>query len=132
VKFLLDTNIAIHALEGHEIVLERLDAHAGAVFLSALSLAELQRGLHRAAVDRSLLQARLRRMLASVPILPFDAFAAQAYGDILGQIGWSRRRDFDRMIGAHALSTECTLVTANFADFSDIPGLSIDNWAHDP
>ena len=39
-----------------------------------------------------------------------------------------RRKDFDRLIGAHALATGCTLVTANAPDFSDIPGLSLDNW----
>ena len=99
-KYLIDTNIAIHARDGFEPVLDRLADHDGVVFLSALSL----------------------------PVLPFDAAAAETYGQIMAQIGWTRRQDFDRLIGAHALASGCTLVTANTADFSDIPGLIIEDW----
>jgi tRNA(fMet)-specific endonuclease VapC len=128
VKFLIDTNIVIHARDGSEPVLDRLSRHEGAVFLSALSLAELQRGLYRAGTDGPFRQARLKRMLQTIPVLAFDAAAAEAYGLVLAQIGWTRRSDFDRMIGAHALATDCTLVTASSTDFSDIPGLSLENW----
>ena len=38
-------------------------------------------------------------------------------------------RDFDRMIAAHAISTGSVLVTDNGADFRDIPGLVVENWA---
>ena len=126
-KFLIDTNIAIHARDGFEPVLERLALHEG-VFLSALSLAELQRGLYSGAAHSSLRKARLKRILQTVPVLAFDAAAAEVYGQILAQIGWARRKDFDRLIGAHALATGCTLVTANASDFADIPGLSLENW----
>ncbi len=128
-KFLIDTNIAIHARDGFEPVLERLALHEGVVFLSALSLAELQRGVYSGAAHSSLRQARLKRILQTVPVLAFDAAAAETYGQILAQIGWARRKDFDRLIGAHALATGCTLVTANAPDFADIPGLSLENWA---
>lgn len=53
---------------------------------------------------------------------------AQTYGQILAQIGWAPRQDFDRLIGAHALASGCTLVTANSSDFSDIPGLTLADW----
>jgi tRNA(fMet)-specific endonuclease VapC len=61
-------------------------------------------------------------------VLPFDAVAAEAYGLIIAQCGWVRRRDFDRMVAAHAISTHSTLVTNNAADFRDIPGLQVENW----
>jgi tRNA(fMet)-specific endonuclease VapC len=128
-KFLIDTNIAIHARDGFEPVLDRLSKHDGVVFLSALSLAELQRGLYARETDSALRQVRLRRILESIPVLAFDAAAAEACGQIIAQVGWARRRDFDRLIAAHALATGCTLVTANSADFSDVPGLSLENWA---
>lgn len=127
-KFLIDTNIAIHARDGFDPVLDRLGRHDGLVFLSALSLAELQRGLYATGADAALRQARLRKILQTIPVLAFDAVAAETYGQIIAQIGWARRRDFDRMIAAHALATGCTLVTANSQDFSDIPGLSLENW----
>ena len=41
---------------------------------------------------------------------------------------WTKGRDFDRMIGAHALASGSVMVTANLGDFSDIPGLTIENW----
>ena len=45
--YLLDTNIAIHARDGTDSVLGNLAKHDGAVVMSALSLAELERGLYK-------------------------------------------------------------------------------------
>jgi tRNA(fMet)-specific endonuclease VapC len=47
VEYLIDTNTAIYARDGVDAVLEKLAEHDGEVLLSALSLAELQRGLFR-------------------------------------------------------------------------------------
>jgi tRNA(fMet)-specific endonuclease VapC len=96
--------------------------------LSALSLAELQRGIYRDSKFTAIRQARLEVLLRGLPVLPFDAAAAVAYGRIIAQCGWARGRDYDRMIAAHAISSGCILVTNNAADFRDIPGLSIENW----
>ena len=126
--YLLDTNIAIHARDGVEVVLDRLLRHEGAVFLSALSLAELQRGIHSPSDLSTLRRARLEKLLLVLPVLPFDAAAARAYGDIIAKIGWSRTRDLDRLIAGHAMSTHSTFVTANTADFASVPGLTLENW----
>jgi tRNA(fMet)-specific endonuclease VapC len=128
VAYLIDTNIAIHARDGTDAVLEKLADHDGKVLLSALSLAELQRGLYRDPAFTALRQARLETLLRGIPVLPFDASAAQAYGRIIAQCGWARGRDYDRMIAAHAISSGSILVTNNEADFRDIPGLSMENW----
>jgi len=126
--YLIDTNIAIHARDGTETVLNKLAEHDGEVLLSALSLAELQRGLHRNPAYAAIRQARLEVLLRGLPVLPFDASAARAYGQIIAECGWARGRDYDRMIAAHAISTRSILVTNNEADFRDIPGLSMENW----
>jgi len=126
--YLIDTNIAIHARDGTDAVLAKLAEHDGEVLLSALSLAELQRGVYRVASLTAIRQARLEVLLRGLPVLPFDASAAVAYGRIIAQCGWARRRDYDRMIAAHAISSHSVLVTNNLADFSDIPGLSVENW----
>ena len=123
-----DTNIAIHARDGTDAVLDKLAEHDGEVLLSALSLAELQRGVYRDPSLRAIRQARLEALLRGLPVLPFDATAALAYGRIIAQCGWVRGRDFDRMIAAHAISSNSVLVTDNTADFSDVPGLSMENW----
>jgi tRNA(fMet)-specific endonuclease VapC len=129
--YLIDTNIAIHATDGMEKVLARLSQHDGEVLLSALSLAELQRGIYKHPRFAAIRLLRLETLLQSIPVLPFDATAAEAYGRIIAQCGWTKGRDFDRMIAAHAISTGSTLVTVNLADFRDIPGLPIENWAAD-
>jgi tRNA(fMet)-specific endonuclease VapC len=126
--YLIDTNIAIHARDGTERVLEKLAEHEGAVLLSALSLAELERGIYKTPEFAALRRARLDILVASIPILPFDAAAAARYGQIIAQRGWVKGRDYDRMIAAHALVTGSVLVTDNEADFRDIQGLTVVNW----
>ena len=127
--YLVDTNIAVYASEGIEPVLEKFVEHDGMILLSALSLAELQRGLYSHPSLTSLRQERLETLLRVRSVLPFDARAAEAYGRIIMQIGRTKSCDFDRLIAAHAIVSESVLVTANVADFADVPGLTIENWA---
>ena len=126
--YLIDTNTAIHARDGMDAVLDRMAEHDGEVLLSALSLAELQRGVFKDAKFTGVRQARLDVLLRGLPVVPFDAKAALAYGRIISQCGWARGRDYDRMIAAHAISIGSVLVTNNEADFRDIPGLTLENW----
>ena len=126
--YLIDTNIAIHARDGDPGVLDRFALHAGAIMLSSLSLAELQRGLHKDPALGALRARRLGALLRIVSVAPFDSEAALAYGDIIATCGWAKGRDFDRMIAAHAIAAKATFVTDNVSDFRDIPGLRIENW----
>ena len=126
--WLLDTNIVIHASEGHPRVLEKVAEHDGAMLLSALCLAELKRGTYREASSMASRQERLELLTKRIPIVSFDAQAADCYGRIVAACGWNRARDFDRMIAGHAQATGSVLVTDNLADFRDIPGLVLENW----
>ncbi len=128
--YLLDTNIVIHARDGTGLVLERLAEHRDDIFISALNLAELQRGLYKRppSSDLALRRMRLDTLLRNIPVLPFGSEAALAYGRIIKQLGWVRGRDTDRMIAAHAISRQSVLVTDNVADFRDIARLTIENW----
>jgi tRNA(fMet)-specific endonuclease VapC len=125
---MLDTNIAIHIGNGTASVLEKLESTKGTVVLSALSLAELQRGIYKHAIHTALRQARFAVITRNIPILPFTAEAAERYGQIIAQCGWAAGRDVDRMIAAHALTAGAILVTNNTKDFADIPGLHHENW----
>lgn len=127
--YLIDTNIAIHVRDGTDSVLEKLAEHDGAILLSALSLAELEQGIYKDPANAAIRRARLQVLLRHIPVLPFDAKAAAAYGQIIAQCGWAKGRDYDRMIAAHALVTASILVTENISDFADIPGLQLENWA---
>ena len=126
--YLIDTNVAIHACDGTDAVLAKLAEHGGEVLLSALSLAELQPSAYRDPSLTAIRQARLEVLLRGQPVLPFDASAAVDYRRIIEQCGWARRRDYDRITAAHAISSRSIFVTNNLADFSDIPGLSVGNW----
>ena len=66
----------------------------------------------------------LEAFVAVVPILPFDEAAARAYA----KLPFKRAR-FDRLLAAHALSIGATVITNNEADFADVPGLKVENWA---
>jgi len=125
---MIDTNVAIHARDGSETVFAKLLSHAGEVVISALSLAELQWGVYSQTEFAALRRVRLQELLRAIPVIPFGREAAEAYGVLIGQIGWSRSRQMDRLIAAHALTIPAVLVTANIADFSTIPGLSVENW----
>jgi tRNA(fMet)-specific endonuclease VapC len=129
---MLDTNIVIHARDSNDAVLQKFVHHRGTLVVSALSLAELQRGLLKADTDSARREARLLLLLQQIEVLAFDRAAAETYGRIIAQCGWVRGRDFDRMIAAHAVSTKSVLVTANIADFRDIPGLQIEDWTLAP
>lgn len=58
-----------------------------------------------------------------IPAFPFDQKAARVYSTLP-----FRRGSYDRLIAAHALSLDLTLVTNNESDFSEVPGLRIENW----
>ncbi|HEY4941606.1 MAG TPA: type II toxin-antitoxin system VapC family toxin [Rhizomicrobium sp.] len=126
--YLIDTNIAIHLRDGDVDVLQKFSSHSGAVFMSALTLVELERGLHKRPALAAVRQPRIDSVVRHIPVLAFDADAARAYGRILAQCGWVKGRDYDRMVAAHAISTNSILVTNNEADFSDITGLTLENW----
>ncbi len=126
--FLLDTNVVIDARDGVRSVLVKMLEHDGAVMVSALSVAELQRGLVAGQADALERRSRLERLLRHLPVVAFGRAEAEAYGAILATRGWTRSRDFDRLIAAHALSLNATLVTNNERDFRDIPGLTVENW----
>ncbi|MGH6872123.1 MAG: type II toxin-antitoxin system VapC family toxin [Rhizomicrobium sp.] len=127
--YLLDTNIVIHARDGTDRVLDNFVEHENQIAISTLCFAELQRGIYKTGEESQLRRLRLEVLLPRIPVLPFDQSAAERYGRILAECGWSRARDFDRMIAAQALVLGYSLVTDNVADFSDISGLNLENWA---
>ena len=126
--YLLDTNIAIHFEEGNEHVMRKCAGHVDEMFLSAITLVELERAIYSEPEDLALHEKRLAALLRIAPVVAFDQAAAHTYGKIIRQLGLSRRRDFDRMIAAHAISIKSILVTNNASDFSDIPGLKMEDW----
>lgn len=68
------------------------------------------------------------RFLEEIPVVPFNGSAARAYGPARLATRERKRDALDKLIAAHALALNVTLVTNNEADFTGFPGLRVDNW----
>ena len=119
-RFLLDSNICIYILdEVDSAAVRRLEScEIGEAVTSSIVYAEVMLG----AAQRNAM-AESKRFFDLLPVLPFDSAAAECYASLS-----FRRQSFDRLIAAHALSLELTVVTSNFGDFADVPGLKVEDW----
>jgi tRNA(fMet)-specific endonuclease VapC len=134
VSHLLDTNSFIDHLRcgpASNVTAKLLAAPPGSVYLCSVVLAELLYGaMHSSPAHRAAniaLVAALRQQFVS---LPFDDRAAEEYGKIrahLAAMGTSIGPN-DLMIAAIALANQMTLVTHNTAEFSRVPGLTLEDW----
>lgn len=69
-------------------------------------------------------------LLADIEILPFDAGAAEGYGEIRAELERKGKPigPLDMMIAGHARSLGYTVVTNNIKEFERIEGLRLENW----
>ncbi|MBB6503626.1 tRNA(fMet)-specific endonuclease VapC [Sphingomonas endophytica] len=120
--FMLDANIIIALLGGGPDVLrERVEAcRPGDIAISSIAFAEVALGSWNGKRPSLIVLDQLPRLFE---IVPFDLLAARIYAQLK-----FRRRSFDMLIAAHALSLGLTLVTNNERDFAGIPDLRIENW----
>ncbi len=120
--FLLDSNICIYILSDAQSLpaLRVQQQQPGSVVISAIVAAEIFRGT---TFDQPNIVAQTQAFFDRIPIVPFGAEAAAMFRFIP-----FRRGQFDRLIAAHALALDVTLITNNEADFADIPGLRLENW----
>jgi tRNA(fMet)-specific endonuclease VapC len=129
-RYMLDTNICIYLMKQQpEQVQARFEAcYIGEVVMSAITLAELEYGVAMSGDHRSRNEAALVALLEDVKVAPFEAGAAKAYGPVRAAHRDRQRHALDKLIAAHALALDVTLVTNNEADFKPYAGLRIENW----
>lgn len=122
-KYLLNSNIIIAAILGSsETLRARLAAcDEGDLVTSAIVYAEVAHGSSHGKPPPPL--NVLDAALQDIAVLPFDAAAGLAYASLPFV-----RASYDRLIAAHALSLDLTLVSHNVRHFSDMPGLRVENW----
>lgn len=122
IRFLINANCAIYAMaDAASRVNQRLgEFEPGEVAVSAISFSEIALGVN---LEKPPPPEVLEAFIAAIPILPFDEAAARVYATLS-----FKRARFDRLLAAHALSIGATVITNNEADFSDVPGLKIENW----
>jgi tRNA(fMet)-specific endonuclease VapC len=121
-KYLLDSNIIIKlVMNSSEALVARAgECDEGDIVTSAIAVAEVVYGSAR---EKPPAIEQLKAFLEEVPVLPFDHSAALAYATLP-----FKRRSYDRLIAAHALSTGLVVVTENVRHFSDVAGLRVENW----
>lgn len=133
-RYMLDTNICIHLMQGSPpgVVEKFAGLRVGDVVMSAVTHAELCYGIERHPGAREQAAAALRGLVDDIPVLPFDEAAGGCYGVLRAAVRDRRRDALDRLIAAHAVSRDLVLVTNNEGDFCDYPGLCLENWVAPP
>jgi len=121
-RYLIDPDSVIYAMvDSNSPVIGRIvSCSPGEIGISAISFAEIALGPHS---GKPPTPEALEAFVRVIPIVPFDEAAARAYA----QLPFKRAR-FDRLLAAHALALDVTIITNNEADFADVPGLRVENW----
>lgn len=129
-KYMLDTNICIYLMKHQAAeVKARFDqCFIGDVVISAITMAELEFGVSCSGAAALANRSHLDSFIEDVPVVPFDALAARAYGPARLANRERSRDALDKLIAAHAISLGITLVTNNESDFTVYPGLIVENW----
>jgi tRNA(fMet)-specific endonuclease VapC len=127
---LLDTNIVSDLVRnptGLAASRLRQDGDDG-ICTSAVVAAELRFGAAKR--DSGRLTHQLEQVLSAIEILPLTPPADRLYGDIRAQLerAGTPIGGNDLLIAAHALASDCILVTDNEREFARVEGLSIENW----
>ena len=130
--YMLDTNICIYLLKTHSKKLRQKFRMHRELCISVVTWAELCYGVENSASSqREPRRRQLREFARRLLVLPLEDSAGPFYGRIRAQL----RRDGatiganDLLIAAHAMATDCTLVSNNLREFRRIDGLVVENWA---
>lgn len=127
--FLLDTNSVSYYLRGVAPLVKRVQAHKPReLAISAVTVMELRYGAARRRAPQ--LTEAIDAVLKALPILPFDAAAAERAGAVRAALeakgialGLA-----DSQIAGQALVTGATLVSSDAA-FRRVPGLTVRDWS---
>ena len=131
--WLLDTNAVSALMKGNAAMIDRLAAASPTdVAVPQPVLAEIAYGIERLprSKRRTLLEARFNLLSAELMRAEWTDDVLRAYGRV--KTALEKRgtpiEDFDAAIAAHALATGATLVTADRAHMTRIPGLRVEDW----
>ncbi len=128
--WLLDTNILSDLVRNPAgRVAERIrQCGETNVRTSIVVAAELRFGAAKKSSER--LTAQLEAILGVIEILPLAQPVDHIYGSIRAALEGAGTPigGNDLLIAAHAMASDCILVTDNEREFSRVEGLSIENW----
>jgi tRNA(fMet)-specific endonuclease VapC len=128
-RYMLDTNMCIYLMKNQpeQVAIRFAQCYVGDVVMSAITYAELEYGV-AVSGNRTRERRNLAALIEDIPVLPFDANAAAAYGPIREATRERKKDHLDKLIAAHATSLDVVLVTNNERDFASYPGIQLENW----
>jgi len=123
-KFMLDTTTCIYIIKKKppDVIERFIQTEISQIGISSITLSELSYGVSKSSKPEQN-QIALAQFIAPLEILPYGddlRTHLEKQGTPIGSL--------DMLIAAHALSTDCTLVTNNEKEFVRIPKLKIENW----
>ena len=128
-RYMLDINMCIYLMkkQPEEVAQRFAQCYVGDVVMSAITYAELEYGV-AASANPKRERANLAELVEDIPVVPFDGSAGVAYGPIRMTTRDNKKDHLDKLIAAHALSLNVTVVTNNVKDFAKYPGVKTENW----
>ena len=128
-SFLIDTDIGSAHLKGRQAVFNRFVQYGGGLFVSVVTVAKLVVWASRARAPAKR-QADLDDLLQLVTPLEVTMDVARKFGQLQAALldAGTPAPALDLLIAATALIHGLTLVTHNSQDYTNIPGLTLDDW----
>jgi tRNA(fMet)-specific endonuclease VapC len=130
VRFVLDTNTCVYALELKGRVVERLRQHSpDALGVTIVTVAELWFGAHKSARP-SVARREIDGFLEPFAVLPFDHAAAETYAVTRFELERMGRPigERDLLIASIARARGLTVVTHDLSELARVPGLQTEDW----
>jgi tRNA(fMet)-specific endonuclease VapC len=135
VSALLDTNALAEAVRPrpNAAFVRRLRANEAKVAIASVTLHEALFGVERLPEGRrkKALREYMRDVVAKMPVLPYDAAAAEWHAHERARLEAAGRKMpyADGQIAAIAVVHGLLLVTANVRDFQGVEKLRVENWS---
>ena len=129
IAYLVDTDWAIHHLNGHQLIIQRLqDLQHEGLGLSVVSLAEIYEGVYYSR-DPEESERSLIAFLESVSLIGIDEETAKIFARERGRLRADGMLigDADLFIAATALQQGVTLLTNNRRHFERVTGLRMES-----
>lgn len=124
-RLILDTTVLV-AVERSRKRLDALIADDDDVVIAAITAAELLVGVHLADdIHQAKRASFVDAILATIPVEDYDLDVARAHAELLAHIRQAGRPRgaHDLVIAATARATRRTIVSADTAAFTDLPGV---------
>lgn len=127
---LIDSSVLIAAERRTLDLATAMVAHADEpVAIAAITASELLHGVHRAATatQRRHRQSFVERLLAALPVVPFDLVTARIHASLWAAVAAKGARigAHDLLIGATAIAAGYRVATRDRRSFGRIPGLEV-------